>query len=493
MTHQTRNEAGDVPGWQAAVEALRGGLRGELLTPLDPGYDAARAVWNAMIDRRPRLIVRCRGVGDVIDAVGLARAWQLPVSIRGGAHNVAGHAVCDGGLMIDLSLMRAVRVEPLARRARVEGGCTWGDVDRETQVFGLATPGGLISDTGVAGLTLAGGIGWLRSRHGLCIDNLVSAELVTADGQLRTASASENPDLFWALRGGGGNFGVVVSFEFALHPVGPTLMFAAPVYPLSAGAGPIRFWRDFLADKHGEVGSLVEFSTLPASPDYPESCWGQRVYTIAAVYAGEARQGERLLQPLREQGERLADFSAALSYCALQKLFDGIAPFGQQRCYWKCHYLTDLPDAMIELALANAAQAPSARTLSSLWNFGGATAAVAPEATALGDRSMGWMYSIDSIWQDAAADQANIDWTRAAWASARPYSQQGRLYLNFAGLGEEGVALVRQAYGAHYARLAAIKARYDPANLFRFNQNILPADGTAPARAETAPPASGAR
>lgn len=480
MTHHPLNEASDAAGFQAALDTLRAGLRGELLTPQDPGYDAARAVWNAMIDRRPRLIVRCRGVADVIDAVALARTWQLPVSIRGGAHNVAGHAVCDGGLMIDLSLMRAVRVEPAARRARVEGGCTWGDVDRETQLFGLATPGGLISDTGVAGLTLAGGIGWLRSRHGLCIDNLLSAEVVTADGRLRTASASENPELFWALRGGGGNFGVVVSFEFALHPVGPTLMFAAPVYALAAGAAPIRFWRDFLADKHGDVASLVEFSTLAPSADYPERYWGLRVYTLAAVYAGDAREGERLLQPLREQGERLADFSGALSYCALQKLFDGIAPFGQQRCYWKCHYLADLPDELIELALTNAAQAPSDRTLSSIWNFGGATAAVAPDATALGERSMGWMYSLDSIWNDAAGDEANISWTRAAWAGARRFSQAGRLYLNFAGLGEDGVALVQQAYGVHYARLAALKARYDPDNLFRFNQNILPAPAEFP-------------
>lgn len=464
----------DTTEFAAAIDSLQSGLRGEALTENDEGYDSARAVWNAMIDRRPQLIVRCRGIADVMDAVDFARNHDLPVSIRGGAHNVAGHAVCDGGVMVDLSLMRAVRVDPQARRARVEGGCTWGDVDRETQAFGLATPGGLISDTGVAGLTLAGGIGWLRSRYGLCIDNLISADVVTADGRLVTASTTENPDLFWALRGGGGNFGVVVSFEFALHPVGPMVMFAAPIYPLSAGSGPIRFWRDFLADKHSDVGSLVEFSTVPESEDFPDQFWGQRVYTIAAVFAGDADEGERVLQPLRERGELVADFSGQMSYCEVQKLFDTIIPFGQHRCYWKCHYLADLPDAMIEQALANAAEAPSDNSLSSLWNFGGATAAVPAEATALGDRSMGWMYSIDSIWNEATEDEANIAWTRKVWEQAQEHSQDGRLYLNFAGHGEDGVALVKAAYGKNYAQLAEIKAKYDPKNVFRFNQNIQP-------------------
>jgi FAD/FMN-containing dehydrogenase len=474
MSHAAVHEP-DAAEFATAIDSLRSGLRGEALTENDEGYDPARAVWNAMIDRRPRLIVRCKGVADVVDAVSFARDHNLPVSIRGGAHNVAGHAVCDGGVMIDLSSMRSVWVDPQARRARVEGGCTWGDVDRETQAFGLATPGGLISDTGVAGLTLAGGIGWLRSRYGLCIDNMASADVVTADGRLVTASANENPDLFWALRGGGGNFGVVVSFEFALHPVGPTVMFAAPIYPLSTGSGPIRFWRDFLADKNDSVGSLVEFSTVPESDDFPEEFWGQRVYTIAAVYAGDADEGERLLQPLREQGELVTDFSGQMSYCEVQKLFDEIIPFGQHRCYWKCHYLADLPDSMIDQALENAAEAPSDNTLSSLWNFGGATAAVPAEATALGDRSIGWMYSIDSIWNEADQDEANITWTRKVWELTRKYSQEGRLYLNFAGHGEDGVALVKDAYGKNYARLAAIKAKYDPSNLFRFNQNICPA------------------
>ncbi len=458
-----------------ALGALRSGLSGAVLLPGEPGYDDARAVWNAMIDRRPALIVQPQGAADVIAAVNFARDHGLPVAIKGGGHNVAGHGVCDGGLMIDLCRMRAVRVDPAARRAHVEGGATWGDVDRETQAHGLATPGGLISDTGVAGLTLAGGIGWLRSRYGLCVDNVVSFDVVTAAGERVTASAGSHPDLYWALRGGGGNFGVVVGFEFALHPVGPTVMFAAPIYPVTAGPGPIRFWRDFLADKQGKIGSLVEFSTVARTPDYPEKFWGQRCYTIAAVWAGDAGEGERVMQPLREQGGLVTDFSGQMAYCDVQKLFDALMPKGDYRCYWKCHYMADLPDAMIDIALENGAAAPSDNTLSSLWNMGAATMAVPAEATAIGDRSMGWMYSIDSVWPDPADDEANIGWTRKAWEETRSFSQEGRLYLNFAGHGEDGEALVKDAYGKNYARLAAIKARYDPQNMFRFNQNIRPA------------------
>jgi len=465
----------DITASAEALDALRSGLGGAVLLPGEDGYDRARAVWNAMIDRRPSVIVRPKGVADVIATVNFARDHGLPVAIKGGGHNVAGHGVCDGGLMLDLSAMRSVRVDPQARRAQVEGGATWGDVDRETQAFGLATPGGLISDTGVAGLTLAGGIGWLRSRYGLCVDNVVSFDVVTAAGELVTASADSHPDLYWALRGGGGNFGVVVNFEFALHPVGPTVMFAAPIYPLSAGAGPIRFWRDFLKGRDGDIGSLVEFSTVAATEDYPEEFWGQRCYTIASVWAGDADEGERVLQPLREQGELVTDFSGQMAYREVQTLFDTLFPAGELRSYWKCHYLADLPDAVIDAALANAAASPSDKSISSLWNMGAATMAVPAEATAIGDRSMGWMYSLDSVWSDAADDARNIAWTRKAWDATRKFSQEGRLYLNFAGHGEDGEALVRDAYGRNYARLAAIKAQYDPQNLFRFNQNIRPA------------------
>lgn len=460
--------------FETAVSALRTGFNGEVFTPRDNGYDSARAVWNAIIDRRPGLIARCRGVKDVIGAVKFARAQGLPVSIRGGAHNVAGHAVCDDGVMIDLSLMRSVRVDPDARRADVEGGAIWADVDRATQAFGLVTPGGLISDTGVAGLTLSGGIGWMRARHGLSIDNLMAADVVTANGELVHSSDTENPDLIWALRGGGGNFGVVVKFEFALHPMGPEVMFAAPIYPFSAGPEPIRFWRDFLASNSDRVASLCEFSTVPESEDFPKEHWGEKVYTLACVYNGDAAEGEAVLKPLRELAPLVTDFSGRMNYTDVQQLFDTLIPFGEHRCYWKARYLSDLSDDMIDLAMLTAKAAPSDNTISSLWNFGGATAEVPADATAFGDRSMGWMYSLDAIWSMPADDDSNIAWSREGWSAAAPYAQENRTYLNFPGHGEDGEDLTREAFGSNYTRLAQIKAKYDPQNIFRFNQNITP-------------------
>ena len=457
-----------------SIGTLRRSVMGEALCPGEAGYDRARSVWNAMIDRRPAVVVRCTGTSDVVCAVAFARERRLPISIRGGGHNVAGHAVCDGGVMIDLSPMRGVRVDPARRIAVVDGGATWADVDRETQAFGLATPGGLISETGVGGLTLSGGIGWLRSRHGLSIDNLLAAEVVTADGRLVRASDTENQDLLWALKGGGGNFGVVTRFDFALHPVGPTVMFCAPVYPIEAGSGPIRFWRDFLDDKGDDVASLIEFSTIAPDPAYPESAWGRRVYTVAAVHAGDAAESERVLQPLRTLAAPLVDLSGRMAYRDLQALFDAQTPFGQRRCYWKSHYLSALSDAAIDAIVETSAAPPSPHTLTSIWKFGGAMARVPAEATAFGDRSMPYMLSIDSVWSEAADDALNIGWTRAFWDRMRPLSQRGRMYLNFPGLGEEGERLLRDSFGANYGRLQAIKRRYDPDNVFRFNPNIPP-------------------
>ena len=475
MTSVMAGEQAQLEDRGSTIETLRRSISGEVLTPADAGYDGARRVWNAMIDRRPLVIARCKWAADVVAAVRYAQSQHLPIAIRGGAHNVAGHAVCDDGMMIDLSLMRGVRVDPEKRRAWVEGGATWGDVDRETQAHGLATPGGLISDTGVAGLTLSGGIGWLRSRHGLCIDNLTSAEVVTADGRLIRANAEENADLLWALKGGGGNFGVVTGFEFKLHPVGPEVMFCAPIYPIEIGSGPIRFWRDFLHDKNDDVGSLIEFSTIPEDPAYPPEAWGKRVYTMAAVYAGAAEDGERLLQPLRELAEPLIDLSGRLTYCEVQKLFDSVIPFAQFRCYWKSRLLSGLSDRAIDDIVAANLKPPSANTLSSIWNFGGATARIPADATAFGDRSMPYMLSIDSIWSDAGDDKINIAWTRDFWERMREHSQHGRMYLNFPGLGEEGEKLQRDSFGSNYGRLQSIKHKYDPGNLFRFNQNIQPA------------------
>ena len=454
---------------------MKDAVQGNVLCQGDAAYAQARRIWNAMIDKTPAVIVQCQSSSDVAAAVNYARLANLPISVRGGGHNVAGHAVCDDGVMIDLSLMKNVKINVKAKTALVDGGATWADVDSATQKHGLATPGGLISDTGVGGLTLSGGIGWLRSRHGLCIDNMLSAEVVTADGNILNASESENADLFWAIRGGGGNFGVVTRFEFKLHELGPKVMFCAPIYPIEAGPEPIRFWREFMADRNHDVGSLIEFSTVAESPDFPEQYWGRQVYTLAAVYAGDADEGEKILQPLRELGEMAADFSGQMDYCDVQSLFDTLMPAGEFRCYWKSHYLNGLSDQVINTILQNFQQTPSANTLSSIWNFGGATAEVAADATAFGDRSMPYMFSMDSVWSDEADDEKNINWTRNFWAIMRDYSQDGRMYLNFPGQGEEGEKMLEDTFGENYSRLRSIKKKFDPDNLFRFNQNIKPA------------------
>ncbi len=446
-----------------------------LLRPGSAAYDAARAVWNPMIDRRPAAILRCASAADVQAGVRWAVAQGLPVSIKAGGHNVAGHAVGEGSLMLDLSGLRGVEVDPAARVARVEGGALWADVDAATQAHGLAVPGGLISDTGVAGLTLSGGVGWLRARAGLTIDNLLAADVVTAEGALIRADARQNADLFWALRGGGGNFGVVVRFLFALHPFGPEVMFCAPIYLASAGAGPIRVWRDHMLAHGDRIASLIDFETIPESPDYDPAFWGQRCYAMAAVPNCDPDEGERLIAPLRNLGPKAADFSGRIAYRDLQKLFDAMHPAGKFRCYWKSHFLKTLTDEMIDEALANALANPSDHSISSLWNFGGAVTAVPAGATAFGARDFGWMYSLDSAWERAEDDDRVRGWTRAAWDRFRRHAHDRRLYLNFAGQDEDSADLTRDALGGTFDRLAAIKAVFDPANLFRFNQNIPPA------------------
>lgn len=450
-------------------------IASRLIRPATAEYDAGRVVWNAMIDRYPAAILRCASVEDIQAGLAYARSKGLAVSIKGGGHNVAGHSVGEGALMLDLGGMRGVTVDPVKRIAWVEGGAIWADVDSATQAHGLATPGGLISETGVAGLTLSGGVGWLRSRHGLTIDNLLAAVVVTAAGEVIRTDASHHPDLLWALKGGGGNFGVVARFCFQLHPCGPEVMFCAPVYPVSAGIGPIKFWREFITKHSDDLGSLVEFSTIPESPDFDSATWGQRCYTIAAVYAGDAAEGERLVEPLRNLGPKAADFSGIMPYATVQTLFDTLFPTGQFRCYWKSHLLARLTDEMIAEALQNAIDNPSDRSISSLWNFGGSTARVPAEATAFGSRDFGWMYSLDSVWEKPEDDALVRGFTRKAWDRFRRHAMDGRLYLNFAGQDEDSAELTQSALGRNFARLAMIKAVYDPGNMFRFNQNIPPA------------------
>lgn len=457
----------------SAIENLRASLRGELLEPANPAYDSTRVVWNAMIDRRPALIARCQNAADVVACIKFARGNSMGIAVRSGGHNVAGYAVCEGGLMVDLSLMNAVRVLPGLDRAIVEGGSTWADVDAATTPFGRATPGGLISNTGVAGLTLSGGIGWLRGTHGLSCDNLMAADIVTADGMLIRASETENPELLWALRGGGGNFGIVTSFEFKLHPVEPELFFCGPAYPEERANEILPLWRDFMKTAPDRLSGLAEFSTVQPDPSIPEQAWGRRVVALAHVYDGPPDEGERITQPLRGFGEPLADFSGRMPYRTLQSIYDPLFPKGRDRCYWKSTYLSNLDDAVVHDITSRLKLRSSEMTFASIWKFGGAVQRVKADATAFGDRSMPFMLSLDAIWSDAADDDKNINWVRNFWNDMQRHST-GRMYLNFPGLGE-GQSLVRDAYGAEiYAKLQKIKQKYDPGNVFRMNQNILP-------------------
>ena len=457
----------------SAIENLRSSLRGEVLEPANPAYDTTRVIWNAMIDRRPALIARCKNAADVAASIKFARDNSMGIAVRSGGHNVAGYAVCEGGLMVDLSLMNAVRVLPGLDRATVEGGSTWADVDAATAPFGRATPGGLISNTGVAGLTLSGGIGWLRGTHGLSCDNLMAADIVTADGMLIRASETENPELLWALRGGGGNFGIVTSFEFKLHPVEPELFFCGPAYPEERANEILPLWRDFMKTAPDRLSGLAEFSTVQPDPSIPEQAWGRRVVALAHVYDGPADEGERITQPLRGFGEPLVDFSGRMPYRTLQSIYDPLFPKGRDRCYWKSTYLSNLDDAVVHDITSRLKLRPSEMTFASIWKFGGAVQNIEADATAFGDRSMPFMLSLDAIWSDAADDDKNIGWVRNFWNDMQRHST-GRMYLNFPGHGE-GEKLVQNAFGADiYARLQKVKRKYDPDNIFRMNQNILP-------------------
>jgi FAD/FMN-containing dehydrogenase len=426
-----------------------------------------------LIDRHPALIATCTGVADIVAAVNFTREHDLLLSVRGGGHNVAGNAVNDGGLVIDLSAMRGVWVDPAMRTVRVQGGATWGDVDRETQLFGMATPGGLVSTTGVGGLTLHGGWGWLRRKYGYCVDNLLAVEIVTADGQVRTASETEHPDLFWAVRGAGSNFGVVTAFTFRLHPVGPRVAAAAPFYALEDAERVLPAWRDFMAAAPEEVSSSALFWGIPAVEAFPPELHGRAVHILVAAYAGDAAEGERVLQPLRELATPLLDLSGTMPYATLQGAFDPFFPKGWLY-YWKSLYLDRLDDEAIAAIIGYAADRPSSDALMALWHLGGGAAGrVAADATAFGSRGAPYLLSFDTTWTNPADTERNIAWTRSAWSDMRRFGSGG-LYLNFAGFGEEKESLVRASYGANYERLAALKAQYDPTNLFRMNQNIPP-------------------
>ena len=447
-------------------------LTGEVITPDHPGYDAARRVWNGMIDRRPALIVRCSSAEDVAAAVRHAAETGLPLAVRGGGHNVAGTAVVDGGLVVDLSPMRAVDVDPSRRTVHVQGGATWADVDRVTAPLGLATPGGVVSETGVAGLALSGGVSSQRRRDGMTVDNLVSAEVVLADGRRVRASAGEHPDLHWALRGGGGNFGVVTSFELALHPLGPEVYALSVAYPAEDAAAVLEGWRDLVSGAPDELTTEAAIWSLPVVPELPETLRGRPYVGIAGMYAGDPDEGERLTRALRELSTPLLDESGTVPYLELQRALDPYFPAGL-RYYWKALYLDELP---VGAVASWGASRPSERSLVVVRHCGGAIGRVPAGATAFGERGSEWMLSIDSTWSDPADDERNIAWTRAVWDDAHRFSGAGKTYFNFPGLLEEGAAAVERSYGDNHDRLAQIKRRYDPANLFAVNQNIRPAE-----------------
>lgn len=472
----------------AAIDEFTAAQRGRCLSAHDDGYDEARVIWNGSIDKRPALIAQCVGTADVIDAVNFARKHDLRVAVRGGGHNVAGHAMCDDGLVIDLSPMTGVRVDVAAQTVRADGGCTLGDVDRETQAFGLAAPLGVVSLTGIAGLTLCGGLGWLRRKHGMACDALISADVVTADGKLVTASKDKNPNLFWAIRGGGGNFGIVTSFEYQLYPVGPLVTLCAPFYRLGDNAPEItRRWTEFMAAAPEDVSSNLLMWTIPPHPAFPEELHGTPFVAPAAVHTGALEDGEQLLRPLRELGEPILDLSGQLPYAGVQAAFDPLFAKGERRNYWKSLYLNRLDNEAIDRVVARALDRPSPWALVAFWHLGGAMNRVPPSETALGVRDASYLYSLDISWTDPADDAHAIAWTRDAWAEMQDYSN-GAVYLNFPGYGEEGEALLRTSYGSdNYDRLVEIKNKYDPLNMFRLNQNIKPARGTNGSAPSTAP------
>jgi len=456
----------------AAIRSFKSQISGQVLTPIDDGFDAARAVFNTMIDRRPALIVRCATNEDVIRAVAFARAQDLVVSVKCTGHNVAGFAVCDGGLVIDLSLMKSISVTPATHSARVGAGCTWGEFNDALQPHALAAAGGFVSITGVSGLTLGGGLGWLVRKYGLALDNMIAARVVLADGRLVTASSSENDDLFWGLRGGGGNFGIVTEFEFAVHDAG-TVLAGVVLHPLAAGRPALRHWRDFEASVSEEFSGSALLFHFPQDPSAPEPLRGAPFVGMGGVYAGPVEAGEKVAAPLRAYGPPLVDLFQASPYNQVQRMADFAFPPGL-RNYWKSSYLKQLSDQAIDVMVEYMERVPSPQTVIVLEHNGnGALERVPESATAFGSRAWPYNFVVTSAWHDAADDDRNIKWTRDLFQAMRPFMADAS-YVNYLG-GDEGAEGLRAAYGAKFERLSLLKLKYDPHNVFRMNQNVTPA------------------
>ncbi|MEK9282746.1 FAD-binding oxidoreductase [Bradyrhizobium sp. ISRA442] len=443
-------------------------LRGNVCLASEPGYDEARTIWNAMIDRHPGAAVRCRGAADIISAVRFAREHSLLLAVRGGGHNIAGNAVCEGGLLIDLSLMRSVRIDPFHRTARVEPGATLGEFDKEAQAFGLATPLGINSTTGVAGLTLGGGFGWLSRKFGLAADNLISADVVTAEGKLVRASIAENTDLFWALRGGGANFGVVSSFEFRLHPVGPMVLAGLIVHPFARAKELLADYRDVAAKAPDELTVWVVLRQAPPLAFLPAEVHGNEIVAFAVCYTGDENEGKRALEPLRALGEPIADVIAMQPFAAWQTAFDPLLTSGAYN-YWKSHNFAELSEGLLDTLVSQTTSLPTSECEIFIGQLGGATSRVAVDATAFPHRDARFVMNVHTRWRDPADEQRSIAWARKLFAEAAPYATGG-VYVNF--MPEDETDRVAGAYGTNYARLTALKDKYDPANLFRLNQNV---------------------
>jgi FAD/FMN-containing dehydrogenase len=464
---------GPVPGVTldaTAVDELTASFNGQLVRPGDPTYDEQRKVWNGSIDRFPALIARCNGVADVMAAVRFARDTGLDVAVRGGGHSFPGLSVCDGGIVIDLGPMKGIRVDPQARTVRVQAGALWGELDRETQAFGLATTGGFVSHTGVAGLTLGGGLGWLHRKHGLTIDQLVSVDLITAGGDLVRASRTENPELFWGLRGGGGNFGVVTEFEFRLHPVGPTVL-AGPIYwPMDQAPALLRFYREWIAEAPDELTTIVIQRRAPAVDFVPRELHGKLVVAVACCYAGPVEEGNAILRPLKAFGSPVLDRCEPKPYAVHQATFDAAFTRGW-RYYFRACDVAALTDDMIDLMVEHGSEIDSPITSAALWQMGGAVGRVDESETAFNGRNAAFMFNINGNSKTPDGFEAEREWARAYWSALKPHHTS--VYVNF--LMDEGAERIRQAYGpAKYERLKALKRTYDPTNLFRLNQNIPP-------------------
>jgi hypothetical protein len=454
----------------ASVDDLKASFRGELIRPADTGYDEHRKVWNGSIDRRPGLIARCTGVADVLAAVRFAREHELLTAVRGGGHSFPGHSVCDGGIVIDLGPMKGIRVDPEARTVRAQAGVLLGELDRETQAFGLAVPAGIVTHTGVAGLTLGGGTGWIQRKYGLTIDNLRSVDLVTADGEFVKVGERENPDLFWGVRGGGGNFGIVTEFEFSLHPLGPQVMAGPIFWPMDEAPRVLRFYRDWIADCPDELMTIVTQRKAPALPNLPPELVGKPVISVVACYAGPVEDGERLMRPLKSFGSPELDLCMPKPFVAHQRTFDPSFPHGWWYYVRSCD-VAELNDDIIDVVAEYGKRIVSPITSMALWQMGGAVARVGESETAFNGRNAGFTFNINGNSESAEGFEAERGWARAYWSALGPYHTS--VYVNF--LMAEGEDRIRQAYGAEkYDRLKALKRKYDPTNFFRLNQNIAP-------------------